>query len=80
MSARPRHRDLHGAISHGQMRRIGHRKPSPKFQGYMTDATALRDHEAMMADGSAELLRSLWYSHQRVMLVAKARGRLVVQP
>lgn len=33
-----------------------------------------------MENGSKALLQAIWHSHQRVMLVAKAHGRLVVQP
>lgn len=38
------------------------------------------DRQCAMAQGSTELLRAIWTSHQRVMLVAEAKGRQVVKP
>lgn len=37
-------------------------------------------HPVAMEIGSRKLLEALWDRHQRVMLVAKARGRQVVKP
>ncbi len=40
----------------------------------------IESHAFDMQDGSERLLRAIWQKHQRVMLVAKARGRRVVIP
>jgi hypothetical protein len=37
-------------------------------------------HEEAMEQGSRDLLKALWHSHQRVMLVHQAYGRQVVRP
>lgn len=38
------------------------------------------ERQCDMEHGSKALLRAIWTSHQRVMLVAEAKGRQVVKP
>lgn len=68
------------ALSDTTLKAIGYRKPMSRFGQWCSPKAADDANELSMRTGSDALLRAIWRSHQRVMLVAKASGRCVVIP
>ena len=68
------------AITERGMWERGYPKPLHRDEPWMSPLAADAARLTDMATGSDALLRALWRRHQRVMLVAKARGRQVVIP
>lgn len=55
-------------------------KPSALEDGWMASERNDKLYHKDMRDGSQRLLKALWHSHQRVMLVHEAHGRKVARP
>lgn len=68
------------ALDDRAFKRHSYPKPGKKTDAWCCPLAADKKYQSDMEEGSRQLLSRLWYSHQRVMMVAEARGRLVVRP
>ena len=57
----------------------GYRKPMSRHDAWCNPTPADERHRLSMEAGSRALLGALWQRHKRVMLVARAHGRLVAE-
>ena len=67
------------ALSDTTLKARGYRKPMSRHDAWCNPAAADDRYRLDMEMGSNALLRALWQRHQRVMLVARASGRNVVE-
>lgn len=61
------------------LRSVPRTKPAPSEPGQILTPTEV-SAQHQIREGSDRLLEAIWRRHQRVMLVAKAKGRQVVIP
>lgn len=67
------------ALSDTALKARGYRKPMSRHDAWCNPAAADERNRLNMEMGSNALLGALWQRHKRVMLVAKAHGRNVVE-
>lgn len=67
------------ALSDTTLKARGYRKPMSRHDAWCNPVAAEERHRLGMELGSRALLGALWQRHKRVMLVAKAKGRNVVE-
>lgn len=67
------------ALTDVTLKARGYRKPMSRHDAWCNPAAADERHRLNMEMGSNALLGALWQRHKRVMLVAMALGRNVVE-
>lgn len=68
------------AMSERALQGRGYKKPMSRNGAWCCPQRADTEYQTGMITGSDALLRAIWRSHSRVMLVGKALGRQVVIP
>lgn len=67
------------ALTDVTLKARGYRKPMSRHDAWCNPAAADERHRISMEAGSRALLGALWQRHQRVLLVARAKGRTVAE-
>lgn len=71
---------MKAAFDSRAFKRNSYPKPGRKNDAWCSPFAADEAYRLDMELGGRALLERLWHSHQRIMLVAEAHGRLVVRP